>query len=207
MPWPAILEESETLAGQLHELLSAPLFEDSERLSTSDLACSVSLEHWAGVRKLLASTLLPSAVALHRSQFEALVRSVWLLYAASDLEVAKLATDLTPESEQAAKNLAPVAKMMEALSIKAPREAYDALNRFKDNSWGALNSYVHAGVHAINRHESGYPVALAEAVLRNANGLAIVAGMQAAVLTGNQRLVRQVLGLGTSHPLCMPPRL
>jgi hypothetical protein len=207
MSWSAILKESETLAEQLHELLSAPLFEDTERLSTSDLACSMSLEHWAGVRKLLASRLLPSAVVLHRSQFEALVRSVWLLYAASDLEVAKLATELTPESELAAKNLAQVAKMMEALSIKAPREAYDALNRFKDNSWAALNSYVHAGVHAIKRHESGYPVALAEAVLCNANGLAIVAGMQSAVLIGRQQLVRQILELGTSHPNCMPPRL
>lgn len=207
MSWPAILEESETLAEQLHELLSAPLFDDSERLSTSNLACSVSLEHWAGVRKLFASRLLLSAVVLHRSQFEALVRSVWLLYAASDLEVAKLAADLTTETELAAKNLAQVAKMMEALSTKAPREAYDALNRFKDNSWGALNSYVHAGVHAIKRHERGYPVALAEAVLCNANGLAIVAGMQSAVLTGNQNLVRQVLELGTSHPHCMPSRL
>jgi hypothetical protein len=207
MSWPAILEESETLAEQLRELLSAPLFEETDRLATSDFACSISLEHWAGVRLLLASSLLPSAVVLHRSQFEALVRSVWLLYAASELEVAKLATELTPESEQAARNLAQVAKMMEALSVKAPREAYDALTRFKDNSWGALNSYVHTGLHAINRHEGGYPVALAEAIVCNANGLAIVAGMQSAVLKGNQSLVRQIHRIGISHPRCMPPCL
>lgn len=207
MPWPVLVEESEDLSVRLRRLLDVPLFDESERILTSAVACSMSLEHWDAVRGLIATSLLPSAAVVHRAQFEALVRSIWLLYGASENELSKLASPLTRDAEQAAKNLPMVAKMMEILSSKAPKEAYDALARFKDNSWGALNSYTHAGVHPLNRHQEGYPINIAEGVLRNSNGLAIVAGMQFAVLSGQQRLVKQVLHLGTSRPTCMPPPL
>src|SRR6185369_2871796 len=96
------------------------------------------------------------------------------------------------ESEQHAKNLPSVAEMMGALSTKAPPPAYQALANFKESSWKALNSFVHAGIHPLQRQDAGYPVQLVEQILRNCNGLAVVTGMQAAVLTGSQQLVREV---------------
>ena len=93
---------------------------------------------------------------------------------------------------------------MVALSTKAPYPAYQALANFKENSWKALNSFVHAGIHPIQRQESGYPVQLVEQILRNCNGLAVVVGMQAAVLTGSQRLVKQVGAMQTTHAKCLP---
>jgi hypothetical protein len=188
-------------------LIDVPLFDDSPRIRTSDVARSLSLEHWASARVLLRSGLLPSAIVVHRAQFEALGRSIWLLYAASDDHLSKLTATLSLESEQAAKNMPQTAEMMQDLAKKAPPQAYDALFRFKENSWKALNSYAHAGVHPIRRHDYGYPVQLLHDVLRNANGLAVVSCMQAAILSGQQPLQRSILVLTGKHPSCMPPPL
>jgi hypothetical protein len=177
------------------------------RVAVSDVASSMSLEHWSATLRLLQAGLLPSAVVIHRSQFEALLRSIWALYAASEEQLSKLSAVLTVESEQSAKNLPQVADMMAALSKKAPPQAYEAMNRFKENSWKALNSYAHAGIHPIRRHVEGYPVQLIESVAKNANGLAVVSAMQAVVLSGAQPLQREVLDLAAQFSDCMPPPL
>jgi hypothetical protein len=188
-------------------LIDVPLFDDSPRIRTSDVACSLSLEHWASARALLRLGLLPSAIVVHRAQFEALARSIGLLYAASDYHLIKLTATLSLESEQSAKNMPQTAEMMQDLSKKAPPQAYDALSRFKENSWKALNSYAHAGIHPIRRHHDGYPIQLLHDVLRNANGLAAVGCMHAVVLSGQQPLQRSILVLAAKHPQCMPPLL
>lgn len=167
----------------------------------------MAFEHWDAARLLFANGFLPSGLVVHRTQFETLVRSIWTLYAATDTELGKLASALTVEAEQAAKNLPQVADMMKELAVKAPPQAYDAISRFKDNSWKALNSYVHAGIHPLRRHEEGYPVGLLADVLRNANGLGIVTGMQAVVLSGCQPLQKPILELAGRFPECMPAPL
>ena len=201
------LEESDAIAEELLSLIDLPLCNDSPRVAVADIACSLAFEHWHSVRLLLQAGLLPSALVVHRSQFEAILRSIWLTYAASDTDTLKLTTSLNLDSEQAAKNIAQTQKMMEELSKSGPKEAHAALARFKDNSWKALNSYAHAGIHPLRRHADGYPEPLAHAVLCNANGLAIISGMQAAVLSGAQPLQRDVLNLAAKHPTCMPPPL
>jgi len=207
MPPSTIFDESDALAEELMALIAVPLFDDSLRIRTSDVACSLSLEHWAAARVLLHSGLLSSATVVHRAQFEALARSIWLLYAASDDHLSKLTATLSFESEQAAKNMPQTAEMMLELAKRAPRQAYDALSRFKENSWKALNSYVHAGIHPIRRHGDGYPIQVLHDILRNANGLAVVSCMQVAVISGQQPLQRSVLALAAKHPACMPPPL
>ncbi len=200
-------EESEALAEELLSLIDVPLLNDSQRIDVADVACSLALEHWHSVRLLLQAGLLPSALVTHRAQFEAIVRSIWLTYCATDTDISKLAARLDLESEQAAKNISQTQNMMNAIEKSAPAQAYAALARFKDNSWKALNSYAHAGIHPIRRHAEGYPVALAHSVLCNANGLAVFCGMQAVVLSGLQPLQREVLDLAAKHPLCIPPPL
>jgi hypothetical protein len=204
---PNIFDESDALAEELMAMIDVPLFDDSPRLRISDVACSLSLEHWASARALLRSGLLPSAIVVHRAQFEALARSIWLLYAASDDHLSKLTATLSFESEQAAKNMPQTADIIQDLAKKAPPPAYDALSRFKENSWKALNSYAHAGIHPIRRHADGYPVELLENVLRNANGLAVVGCMQAVILSGQQPLQRSILALAAKNSTCMPPPL
>lgn len=198
---------TEELAARLFQLIDQPLFDDSSRLVVSDVACSMSLEHWTATLSLLRAGMLPSAVVVHRSQFEALLRSIWILYAAPEEQLSKLSANLTVETEQSAKNLPQAADMMAAVNKKGPPQAYEALNRFKENSWKALNSYVHAGIHPIRRHAEGYPTQLIEGIARNANGLAILSAMQAVVLSGVQPLQREILDLATQYPDCMPPPL
>lgn len=200
-----IFDESDSLAEELQEIIDLPLFDDSSRIRTSDVACSLSLEHWHSARALLRSGLLPSALVVHRAQFEALTRSIWLTYAASDEQISKLTGDLSLESEQAAKNMPQIAQMMQALDKSGPQQAYEALARFKENSWKALNSYAHAGIHPIRRHHDGYPLKLLHDVLRNTNGLAVMSCMQAVVLSGQQPLQRTLLELAGKHSACMPP--
>ena len=72
---PSIFDESDSLAEKLMAMIDAPLFDDSPRLRISDVACSLSLEHWASARALLRSGFLPSAIVVHRAQFEALNQS------------------------------------------------------------------------------------------------------------------------------------
>lgn len=198
---------TEELAERLFQLIDLPLFGDSSRVLVSDVACSMSLEHWVATLNLLKTGMLPSAAIVHRAQFEALLRSIWILYAASDDHLSKLSTELTIGTEQNAKNLPHAADMMTAVNKKGPAEAYEALNRFKENSWKALNSYAHAGIHPIKRHAEGYPMQLIESIARNANGLAILSAMQAAVLSGVQPLQREILDLAAHYPNCMPPPL
>ena len=200
-----IFSESEKLASKLYGLIDLPLYESSNRIVTSDIACSMALEHWEATRQTLSLGLLPSGVVIHRSQFEALVRSIWLLYVATEVNIEKLSKDLTIESEQSAKNIPMVAEMMAGIEKKAPPQAHEALKRFKDNSWMALNSYAHAGIHPIRRHAEGYPVKLIEGVTRNANGLAIVSAMQAVVLCGVQPKQKEILNLAAQYSNCMPP--
>jgi hypothetical protein len=202
-----IFDESDSFAEELQEVIDLPLLDNSLKIRTCDVACSLSLEHWHSARALLRIGLLPSALVVHRAQFEALTRSIWLTYAASDEQISKLTADLSLESEQGAKNMPQIDKMMKALEKSGPQQAYDALARFKDNSWKALNSYAHAGIHPIRRHHDGYPLKLVHDVLRNTNGLAVMSCMQAVVLSGQQPLQRAVLKLADKRSACMPPPL
>jgi hypothetical protein len=202
-----IFEQSDVVADRLMAVIDHPLMNGSPRISSSDVACSLSLEHWSAARALLRAGILPSALVVHRAQFEALVRSIWLAYAASEEQVAKLNADLNLESEQAAKNLPQVSDMLGILERKGPQHAFEALSRFKENSWKALNSYVHAGIHPLRRHSDGYPVKLIHDVLRNTNGLGFMSCMQAVVLSGKQPLQRTLLDIAAQHSGCMPPPL
>src|SRR5690606_16757234 len=199
-------DEPDARAAAVLQRIDLTFFETSLRMGPRDVACSLSLQHWASARELLRSGLLPSAIVVHRAQFEALARSIWLLYAASDGHLSKLTATLSLESEQAAKNMPQTAEMMQDLAAKAPAPAYEALSRFKENSWKVLNSFAHAGIHPIRRHDDGYPVQLLHDVLRNANGLAVVGCMQSAVLSGQQPLQRNILAAAAKRPTCMPPR-
>ena len=168
-----IFDESDALAEDLMSEIDLPLIDASPRIIISEVACSLSLEHWHAARYLLRLGNPPSALVVHRVQFESLTRCTWLTYEASDNQLKKVTEDLTIETEQTAKNMPQVADMLQQLSKSGPRPAYEALTRFKDYSWKALNSHAHAGIHPIRRHHDGYPTDIIENALRNANGLAV----------------------------------
>jgi hypothetical protein len=199
-----VFEESNDLASKLQDVLSVPGYDDTARNRLSYLACLISLEHARATRTLLSSGLYPSGLVVLRAQFEALVRAVWIFYAASDMQVDKLGATLTLDTEQGAKGLPQIADMLAALATKAPRPPYEALTRFKETSWKALNSFAHAGIHPLQRRERGYSAKIIEDCVKNSNGLAVIAAMQAAILTGRQQLVGEVGRFQMIYCKCLP---
>ncbi|MBO9749794.1 hypothetical protein J7431_21875 [Xanthomonas phaseoli pv. dieffenbachiae] len=177
----------------LGPITAAPPFDQSDRLQVCRTLCLLSIEHAVAIRCLLAAGAGPSTVIIHRAQFEALVRAVWTLYCASDDEVACLQDELTPTSESLAARLPMLSKMLQALeTVQQAAEPLRAFLEFKKYSWAALNSFVHAGAHALHRLRTGFPLELVELVVKQSNALVVMAHMQLAITTGSQDAVRWV---------------
>lgn len=205
------LARSDELDAALMRAIDAAHFrayDDSARIIASVSAARVALEHGRALRVLVADGLPTAALSLMRLQHEALTRALWLLYAADDTAIAKLAAPLTKEAEAAAGKLPMMADMLKQLATKpAAAKALIGLLAFKDNNAAVLNSYVHGGIHALQRQAQGYPVPLIVGALRNCNGLMVMTTMMLAVLTGRQPLVHAVSLLQATFAEDLPPVL
>jgi len=200
-----IIERSIELERILVAFLNMDLFEDSDRLTVTRIVCSISLEYANSARILIEAGNFTSAIGLMRLQYEAIVRAVWLLYAATDTAVSKLAVELTPESEQKASNMPILSLMLKQINEKAPRQATQMLNEFKGVSGKAMNSFVHCGIHAVNRHDSGYPVHLIIQVLQNSNALSIMGGMILGIISGDKSAAINISKIQREYKDCLPP--
>lgn len=205
-----ILQRSDALDEAVIGLLEPvtyQTFDASKRISASFAACGVSLEHARGLRALILEGLPTSAIGLMRLQYEALTRSVWLYYAASDVDVENLQTSLTPATEIAANKLPMLAEMLRAIDGKAPLAATQMLTKFKDVTMGALNSFVHGGIHSLHHQSEGYPLALLIQVVQNSNALFTMSGMMFAILSGNADLAKRMSGIQPAFMDCLPDLL
>jgi len=206
-----MVAHSEQLSDALSDALEADgpyaLFDEDERTVSSLLAAELSLEHGSALRALMITNHCRAATALLRMQYEALVRSSWLLYAASPEEVQTMQQDLSFESEKAANNLPFFGLMLKALEGKGPPPLYASLVEVKVVMGKALNSYVHSGIHALQRGQHGYPLPLALQVIQSSNGLSTMAAMMLGNLTGDPRRARRINALVPKFKDCLPPLL
>eukprot|EP01032_Pedospumella_encystans_P002853 gene2853-3355_t len=92
----------------------------------------ISMEHATALRVLVGAGLMPSAFALMRPQFEALTRSVWMMWAAQDSDVYRIQAILTLESEKDASKLAGVSKMLADILVHAPPGPAQMLAQFTE---------------------------------------------------------------------------
>ena len=198
------LTTSLELENALMGFLSINDRDSDKRLKASKILCTIVFEHSESVKILISTGNLTSATGLVRLQYEALVRAMWLLYAASDVAVDKLMAELTNESAQRANKLPMLSEMLTKLEGKAPIEAMDALNEFKEYSWKALSSYVHGGIHAISRHSKGYPVEQLIQLLKISNGLLIMAGMLLIILSGDPKQKGKIPSIQMQFKDCLP---
>lgn len=155
---------------------------------------------------LIVSGNFTSAVGLLRLQYEALVRAMWLLYAASDTAVEKLSVELTHERARKSEKITMLSEMLRKLEGNAPAEALDMLLEFKEYSWKPLSSFVHGGIHAINRHSKGYPVTLLEQALRASNGVSLMVGMLLVILSGDLTQNKKIQKIQREFTDCLPPK-
>jgi hypothetical protein len=196
---------AEELLSHLADVVDLPPYDDSDRLLLSRTLAITSLHFAAAVRRLCESHLPLGAATALRSQFEAIVRGVWSFHRASDGQVEKLSSDLSLQSQQATKNIPQVAEMLTELEKVIQLEnLLVALREFKDSSWQPLNSFVHAGIHAVHWTRFDPPQALVAQMFRSSNGLAVLACQHLAILTGRPGLQGEVLAVCASYSSCLP---
>lgn len=165
---------------------------------------AVSLEHWAAQRILLRQGLHVTGFALVRLQFEAAVRSIWILECAKDDWLERFMTPVADQQLEEPVLGPPVPAMLAAIQKRAPSIA-GMLSQLKEGAWAPMNSYVHGGVRPIAHSLVGTTDYQVSAVLRNANGLGLLA-LNAMTIAFQDPRFRGLVGrLQTEYRDCLPP--
>ncbi|HHH9441340.1 TPA: hypothetical protein ACP32N_003279 [Pseudomonas aeruginosa] len=199
-----MLTRSSELEAAIQSIVGHKPPQPGKRFMAAMIACDLAMEHARALRVLYEAECPTTAVSVMRMQFESLTRAYWLRWAAPDLAVTKLLNALSKESEQQAKNLPSVSAMIEAVKKDAPPEASAMLVQFKDVTWGAMNSYVHSGIHPLRRHVEGHPIDLVLQIIQMSNGLLTMTGMLAAILTDDQQCIEPMRKIQTQFKDCLP---
>lgn len=202
-PLTETLHRSATLNGFIAETWAAlPAPVQARQRVVSGLS-GLSIDHAIGLQALLA-VLPASAIALLRLQFETLVRATWAWYAAEDRDLDTLVSPLTPTTEQAARKLPMVGKMLSAISETAPEGASQLLARANSRLGHGLNSFVHGGIHPFARRTEGYPDDLLLDVLRNSNGMSMLTLILLAEIAGDDGIIELVRALNAEFRDALP---
>lgn len=200
-----LLARSALLEDRLASFLALPRANDSSRLRASASLASLGFEHAQSVKHLVAAGLYIPAAALLRVQYESLVRALWVLYVATDIQAELMLADLEEESAKKAGKIPMLSQILEAIEEKAPHAPVALLKEFKHYSWRPLSSFVHGGIHAVNRHGKGFPLELILMQVRHLNGLLCIAGNLVFILAGVPPEARTMAGIYADFADCLPP--
>ncbi|MBD9400072.1 MULTISPECIES: hypothetical protein [unclassified Pseudomonas] len=200
-----LLARSALLEGRLASFLALPLFDGTNRLRAARSLASLGFEHAQSVKHLVAAGLYTSAAALLRVQYESLVRALWALYVATDSQAELMLAELTEETAKQASKIPMLSQMLEAIEEKAPHAPVTHLKEFKHYSWRPLSSFVHGGIHAVNRHGKGFPLELVLMEIRHSNGLLGIAGNLLLILAGVPPEAGKMAGIYAEFKDCFPP--
>lgn len=201
-----ILAQSAQLEAHIAGFFALPLHTESNRYCAVRTLLSLGFEHSQSLKHLTAARLCTSAAALLRVQCESFVRAVWLMYCATDKDVDLMVAELTHESAKRASKIPMLSQMLVEIEQKAPHAPVSHLNDFKYSSWKPLSSFVHGGLHAVNRHGRGFPSELVCMQVRHSNGLIAIAGNLLLIIAGvpaNSGLMSQIY---EDFEDCLPPR-
>ena len=199
-----LLHQSDGLATKLSELLELRPYDNSPRTTASRTLCGVSFEHSESVRVLIVTGNFTSSLGVLRMQYEALVKAIWALYAASENSISKLQRNLNHETVKSADRIPILSELLVALEGKAPAQALGQLNEFKEYSWKPLSSYIHGGIHAIARHRNGYPIELLAQAVTLSNGLLLMTGMMLVILSGDTKQQGRMSTIQQRFANCFP---
>lgn len=175
-----------------------------QRNEIAAAAALIAIEHAGALRVAAEIGAFNSAAGLLRLQFEAVLRAAWLLFAAGPGQVEKFTKTLDVEAEQGAKTVPGYLDMLAAVEKSAPVGLAAPLTEFNRYSRHALNSFVHAGIHPLSRARSGFPVVLAETLLKFSAGLLHFAYRLLAALTGSQERMSRVTRVYAAFQDCLP---
>lgn len=199
-----LLLQSDKLASELSVFLELPPYDNSPRIISSHTLCGVSSEHSESVRILISKGNFTSSLGVLRMQYEALVKAIWALYAASDNSISKLQSNLNAENAKRADRIPPLQELLVELEGKAPTQLLVPLYEFKEYSWKPLSSYIHGGIHAISRHGKGYPVELLIQAVRFTNALQVMTGAMLVILSGDTKQQGRITEIQHKFANCCP---
>jgi hypothetical protein len=201
----SILEQSSALLDALNTHLDQATLDGSSRSQLTHAAAEIALEHGQSICFLVAGNALTSAIVLLRTQFEAVTRTLWLHYAATDDWVAKYLASVPPGSQKDPNQTPAMDEMLKSIGATAPAAVGRMLTGLKQGAWASLNSYVHTGLQPMLKYHLGHAPEYAIQTVRNANGLSVMAAMVIAMLTGNRDVTRIVRDIQLRHLDCLPP--
>ncbi|WP_397452055.1 DUF6988 family protein [Pseudomonas sp. NA-150] len=200
-----LLARSALLEDRLAGFLALPLVDSTNRVQAARSLASLGFEHAKSVKHLVAAGLYISAAALLRVQYESLVRAIWTLYVATDSQAELMLSDLDDESAKRASKIPMLSKMLVAIEENAPHVPVAHLKEFKHYSWRPLSSFVHGGIHAVNRHGKGFQQDLVLMEIRHSNGLLGIAGNLLLILAGVPPEAGKMAGIYAEFKDCLPP--
>ena len=211
LPMNQLLLRSDEFQTALNSILNVGTFallDDTPKHLICANACLLALDHAKSARILFSDDAPNFATGLLRLQYLALLRAAWVLYAANDLQISKLAAQLGSHAMQVANNSPEPAEMFKALEAIAPIEVIQPLNEFKAVALEALNDFVPEGIDTLMRIKEALPEVLVLQLIRNSNGLIYFGYRMLASLNGSQALMNQMNQMKHLHGTfadCFPP--
>jgi hypothetical protein len=175
------------------QILELQPYQNDEKSKIAKIACEISIEHSISIKDLIYVSRVTSAISLLRLQFESLVRAYWIYNVASDTSINKLSADLEPTTVKSADKLPMLSEMMTELNGKIGETTYGMLQEFKHYSWKATSSYVHCGLHAVNRNAKGFPIELIINIIKQSNGLMTMSAMLVAQIADNPYAAQHII--------------
>ena len=164
----------------------------------------LSIEHAIGAHTLIALGMNSSGYILYRPQFETLIRGMWLLYAADDVQLINLLEQMSLESEIQQKKHINLSKMLKHLeNSKAPKHIIEQLLEFRDITLKPLNSFVHGGTYPMVMSLTTYPLEISFNTLLNSNALVAIASQLAVNLSGDTSKIDSVKDLHENFSDCL----
>ncbi len=167
-------------------------------------AGQVAIEHASSALLLNSQGFNTSALTLMRPQYESMLRGLWLLHAAEESWITKLAQPLTTENAQRANTIPMLVDMLDALekSQTSPKQIVAQLQEYKNLTWKPLSSFTHGGFHPISRAQSGYPLKQVFDMQRNSNGIFLLTMQLLTVLTGFPDAMHPVRAIHEEYKDC-----
>lgn len=202
----ALIQRSEELNLRIAQAVGTVSADASDFRSTVAMeALQLAVQHGQAVWILVANDLGSSALGVLRMQYDAIVRAVWVTFAATPDRVRSLAAPLTKLTLEEANRSLTTTQMIDAIKLSnAPADLVRLIFEFKDSSWGVLNASVHAGLHALRRHEGLFEEEMILG-LRLSNGLGMLTARLMVLFGEHPRRQQDIDLVCAAYPDCMPP--
>lgn len=200
-----ILGKSKKLASDIGSLLQDAKQPTTKRGLLTAALSQVAIEHTSSQRILIETDHHVSALSMVRLTFESLVRSIWIHHCASDEWIKQLTSPIEPGQLAEPIMGPPMESMLLSIDKSAPPFIGLMLRDLKDSTWQPMNSYVHGGLYAIAQVLSVSTPQQLISVMRNANGLALMAANVFVVACDDKSLAGRIKKIQFENLECLPP--